>query len=289
MSKPKSPEAPEAISLLGELLYPSTPAPNSPLLVNYEKALADWQMNPDDADAIIWLSRRAAYLGRHREAIAALSIGAEKYPLDARMLRHRGHRFINLRLYPLAIRDFVKAANLEEGKPDTPEPDGAPNPQGVQLSSLQRNIWYHLGLAQYLNGNLPAAGEAYTRCLKASQNLDNATSTCYWLYQIYSRQGKHIEAREAIKQFHRGQDLVENEHYYRCILMFKGEYTPDEILTWARSQGANGFPTAGNGVAAWYYLNGEKEKAIRVWREVLATKLWSSFGYLAAEADLNRL
>ena len=42
---------------------------------------------------------------------------------------------------------------LVAAKPDEVEPDGAPNARGIPRSTLQSNIWYHLGLAQYLAGD----------------------------------------------------------------------------------------------------------------------------------------
>src|SRR5688572_25663821 len=85
---------------------PSTPAPKTapaaktepatpPLpitgqvLTEREEALAraraEYEKNPNDAEAIIWLGRRTAYLGRYQEAIEIFSEGIRKHPRDARM------------------------------------------------------------------------------------------------------------------------------------------------------------------------------------------------------------
>ncbi len=113
MAKPKLPEAPEAFSLFGDPLFPQ---PLRPEVVEdqkalYDAALKDWTKDPDDADAIIWLGRRTAYLGRIREAAAIFSEGITKHPNDPRMYRHRGHRFITMRLYDNAIDDLEKAVD----------------------------------------------------------------------------------------------------------------------------------------------------------------------------------
>ena len=50
-----------------------------------------------DVDNIIWYGRRTAYLGDYREAIRIFSEGIEKHSKDARMYRHRGHRYISIR------------------------------------------------------------------------------------------------------------------------------------------------------------------------------------------------
>ena len=74
-------------------------------------------------------------------------------PNEPRLYRHRGHRYITIRKFDLAIADLRKASQLIAGKPDEIEPDGAPNKAGIPRSTLQSNIWYHLGLAQYLAGD----------------------------------------------------------------------------------------------------------------------------------------
>ncbi len=81
-------------------------------------ARAVYEANPNDPDAIIWLGRRLAYPGRFREAIDVFSEGIKKFPRDARFYRHRGHRYITLRRFDLAIKDLEKAASLIKGKAD---------------------------------------------------------------------------------------------------------------------------------------------------------------------------
>ena len=77
----------------------------------------------EHADAIIWLGRRTAYLGNYQEAIDLFTDGANRYPRDARMFRHRGHRWITLRKFDRAIADLTRAATLIRGQEDQIEPD----------------------------------------------------------------------------------------------------------------------------------------------------------------------
>ncbi len=116
------------------------------------EATADYKKDSTNADAIIWLGRRTAYLGNYKEAIAIFTKGIVLHPQDARFYRHRGHRYITLRCFDKAIADFEKAATLIKGKPDEIEPDGIPHAQNTPTSSLQSNIWYHLGLAYFIKG-----------------------------------------------------------------------------------------------------------------------------------------
>src|SRR5215212_8376794 len=101
------PVRPEATSLLGKPLFsaPVTPETRTRLEADLKNAEIVYGRNPDDADATIWMGRRVAYLGRYREAIDHFSDGVEKHPDDARMYRHRGHRYITVRELPNAIAD----------------------------------------------------------------------------------------------------------------------------------------------------------------------------------------
>ncbi|MYC99528.1 MAG: hypothetical protein F4X13_09720 [Gammaproteobacteria bacterium] len=91
------PEGAQAFSLLGEPLYPNAAPPDiaAQQAEDIDVARADYDADPDDADAIIWLGRRIGYTGLYREAIDVFSEGIEKHPGDARMYRHRGHRWIS--------------------------------------------------------------------------------------------------------------------------------------------------------------------------------------------------
>ena len=119
------PGEPEAFSLFGEPLYraPMRAEIYEAQKARYDEAYENYVKDPEDADNIIWLGRRTAYLGRYREACAIFSIGAKKHPEDPRFPRHRGHRFITLRYLDRAVNDFEKAAELIRGKEDEIEFD----------------------------------------------------------------------------------------------------------------------------------------------------------------------
>src|SRR5687768_12154893 len=87
------------------------------------EARAAYEKNPGDADALIWLGRRTAYLGHFDEAIRLYTVGIRKHPRDARLYRHRGHRYITTRRLREAVADLERAARLVRGRPDEVEPD----------------------------------------------------------------------------------------------------------------------------------------------------------------------
>ena len=280
----------EAVSLLGK---PLVPAPISAearrtLEDNLKQAEIAYGKNPDDADATIWLGRRFAYLGRYRAAIETFSKGIEKHPADARMYRHRGHRYLTVRELPKAIADFTKAAQLVAGTPDQVEPDGQPNARNTPTSTLQSNVYYHLALAHYLSGDFAKAADAYARCMTVSKNPDMLVATSYWYYLTLARQRKHGEAAALLAPIDAGMDIIENASYHRLLRMFKGELTPESLL----APGAAGLDavTTRYGIAAWHLANGRREAALPLLRQIVdghATQ-WPAFGYLAAEAELAR-
>ncbi|MCL4864394.1 MAG: hypothetical protein KJZ47_00785, partial [Gemmatimonadales bacterium] len=140
------PPGAEAVSLTGQPLMAAelSEAVRNGHLTRLEEARRMVYATPGNADALIWFGRRTAYLGRYRDAIAIFSAGIGLHPTDARMYRHRGHRWLSVREFDLAIADFDRAVGLVRGKPDEVEPDGLPNARGIPTSTLQSNIWYHL-------------------------------------------------------------------------------------------------------------------------------------------------
>lgn len=287
----KLPEDPETFSLFGEPLF-KTPLRADILEKQkklYDEALKNYEENPDDADNIIWLGRRTAYIGDFRKSIAIYSMGIKKHPTDPRMYRHRGHRFITLRFFDQAISDFEKAAELIKGKPDEIEPDGIPNERGIPVSSLHFNIWYHLGLAYYLKADFEKALHAYEMCMKASEIDDKVIATAHWYYMTLRRLGRKAEAEKILENITSDMDVIENHHYHKCLMMYKGENTPEALMKEAYEMGDLGLVTIGYGVANWYNYTGEKEKAARILRDIVAVEGWAGFGYIAAEADLYHM
>lgn len=283
------PAAREAVSFFGEpLVSPTLPAEvKADREAKLAEARAAVERSPEDAGALIWLGRRTAYLGRYREAIEIFSRGIEKHPDDARFYRHRGHRYITVRDLDRAIADLETAARLIAGKPDEIEPDGLPNARNIPTSTLQSNIWYHLGLARYLKGDFKGALAAYREDLKVSTNPDMLSATTHWLYMTLRRLGKEQEAKQVLEPIHAGMDIIENQAYHRLLLMYKGELSPEELR--AGASGDLDPPTIGYGLGNWHLYNGRRDEAVRTFREVLAGGNWGAFGYIAAEADLKRL
>jgi tetratricopeptide (TPR) repeat protein len=280
---------PEAMSLSGKPLVVPATIPNRQKLeadlAQAEKTLA---ANPKDPEAIIWVGRRLGYLWRYNDAIAMFTKGIEMYPDNAKFYRHRGHRYITVRQFARAQADFEKAAQLIKGKPDEIEPDGAPNPAGKPRSTLQFNIWYHLGLAYYLQGNYAKAYDAYVECMKVSNNDDSITATSDWMWMTLMRLNRKADAAKVLERITPKMDILENASYHRRLLMYKGLEKPDALLDPAKADDTT-IATQGYGVGNYYYVTGNTAKAREVFQKVTSGAGWNAFGYIAAEADLARM
>lgn len=283
------PDGAEALSLLGEPLFPPAldSARRADLEANLAAARTSWEHAPEDADSIIWLGRRQAYLAQYRDAIATYSEGIRLHPDDARLFRHRGHRYITVRQFDNAIADLERAAALARGTTDEVEPDGAPNPYNIPTSTLQSNIWYHLALAHYLKGDFERALPAWLECMRVSGNDDMLVATSDWLYMTYRRLGRDAEAETVLEPIHADMRILENDAYHQRLLMYKGEIAPEDLLA-IESDDAVQLATYGYGVANWYLYNGDEAKAREILERIVAAPNWAAFGYIAAEAELSR-
>ena len=254
-----------------------------------ELAGRDFVTSPT-ADNAIWYARRKGYLGHYKDAIEALTISIERFPNDARMYRHRGHRYITLRCFDDAIKDFEKAAKLIKGKPDEVEPDGLPNAKNIPTSTLQSNIWYHLGLAYYLKGDYKNAQKAYNECQLVSKNNDMKAATTYWQYMTLRRAGRRGDAMKVLNRFKTDVEVIENKDYLNLLKLNKGELKAEDLLKTIQGEADTlGSASLGYGIGNYLLYNGDKEKALTIFKKITEGNQWASFGFIAAENELKGL
>ncbi len=287
----------EAVSLLGDSLYaPELPPARKQA---YDSALrvaeSNYRQDPDNLEHLIWKGRRLAYLSRYQEAIRVFTEAIRKFPDAPDPYRHRGHRYITTRQFDKAIRDLEKSAALAENKPVVIEPDGIPLPLPADHtpSSLQFNIYYHLGLAYYLNGDYGKAAEAYEKCLTYSQQDDDLAAAADWLYMAYRRLGEDEIAEKTLELVKEDMHIQENEGYFERLLMYKGLIEPDSLLKTGSATSPTdrdlAIATQGYGVGNYYLYEGDSARALPVLQDVVDGRYWAAFGYIAAEADLARI
>ncbi len=279
-------QPPGITSLLGRPLTPPAMAPEakSRMEAQLETARAAWEKDRDNADALIWVGRRTAYLGQYREALKIFTDGIVRHPTDARMFRHRGHRYLTVREIDRAIGDFEKAASLIVGQPDQVEPDGQPNARNVPTSTLHSNIYYHLALGYYLKGDFSRAAATWMKARDVVRNADNLVAASHWIYLSLRRAGRTAEAAAVLAPITSELEVIENGSYHQLLLMYKGERTPEQVLN-AAGEGSGGSAVR-YGVSAWYLINNRRREASALWASILEAPDWAPFGYLAAEAEV---
>ncbi|GAB5399652.1 MAG: hypothetical protein Aureis2KO_12370 [Aureisphaera sp.] len=275
----------QAISQLGDTLYSKPP---SEKITNQlqDKKLA-YDANSENLENIIWYGRFTAYSGNYRKAIEIYSQGLEKFPNESRLLRHRGHRYITVREFDKAISDLEKAAELIQGVENKIEEDGLPNSYNIPVSTQHGNIYYHLGLAHYLNRNLAKSAEAFKKCLATSHNPDNVVSATHWVYMIHRRLAKNQEAQGYLKIIHPEMKVLENTSYYQACLLYKGDLELDDIYP-TTSENSPSNSALQYAVGNWYWYNGNIDQAKGIYRTLIANEDWAGFGFIAAETDLAK-
>ncbi len=280
----------EAVSLLGRPLERPSLAEDFRSEQHFQltAAKSDLEERPGDPEAIIWVGRRTAYLGRYREAIEIYSRGIADHPEHAALYRHRGHRYITLRRLDDAVADLERAAELIAGQPDRVELDGLPNARNIPTSTSHSNIYYHLGLAHYLKGDFESAHAAYERCMSFSTNPDMLSATSHWLYMTLRRLGRPSPAGLLLVPISGGMDIIENHSYHRLLMTYKGQGDARQLLAEAEQAGGVDYASIGYGIGNWYLVQGERRRAREIFEQIVAGDAWAAFGFIAAEAELAR-
>ena len=237
---------------------------------------------------IIWYGRRLAYLGQYKEAINIYTKGIGLHPNNARFYRHRAHRYITLRCYDKAIDDLKKAVELTREQVDEIEQDGIPNEKNFPTSTLQTNIYYHLGLAYYLKGDNRQALLAWEKCLDISGNDDMKVATLNWLNLLLRKMGRQKDADQHLREVSKEMEIIENHDYFDILLMYKTNDV-SKLVAKTQSQQMLSNATLGFALGSYYQVKGNKEKAKELFEKVVAGNQWSSFGYIAAEAELAKM
>jgi tetratricopeptide (TPR) repeat protein len=255
---------------------------------NLRVAEKKYKNDSTNDDNIIWYGRRLAYLGNYKEAINIYSKGINLHPNNARFYRHRAHRYITLRCYDNAIADLKKAIDLIKDQIDEIEQDGIPNEKNFPTSTLHTNIYYHLGLAWYLKGENKQALLAWEKCLDIADNDDMKVATLNWLNITLRKMGRQKDADQHLREVANDMEIIENRDYYDILIMYK---TGDDskLVEKTQNQQALSNATLGFALGTYYQLKGDKNKAKELFEKVVAGNQWSSFGYIAAEAELAKI
>ena len=258
-------QTPEATSLFGKPLVSATPTgeEKARLEANLARAQADYDRDPASADAAIWLGRRLAYLGRFRDAIDVYTRGIARHPNEPRLYRHRGHRYITIRKFDLAIADLRRASQLTPASPTKSNRTARRTRPGFREARCSRTSGITSAWRYYLANDFEQALAAYREGMKVSRvNDDMLVATSDWLYMTLRRLKRDAEARQVLDPIREQMDVLENGAYHARLLMYKGLRTPDSVLNLNTADDVQ-IATQGYGVGNWYLVNGDREESPR--------------------------
>ena len=228
-------------------------------------AQAALDADPHNVDLILALGLAQAGIQAYREAITTFSRGIAIAPGDAMLYRWRGHRH-------LSVREFSAArADLEHG---------------LTLDSLCYGCLYHLGIVQYVAGEFDAAARAFRRALPLAPDAGEFSGCVDWLWMSLSRGGHPSEARAVLDRW--ADSVTATNAYARRIALYRGRIGPDQVVTPADT-GAIDVATLSYGLGNWYLVRGDTASARRWFTRSVRSGGWPAFGFIASEAELDRL
>jgi tetratricopeptide (TPR) repeat protein len=237
-----------------------------------EKALAAFErataVDPANPDAYLLKCRSLAALRRHAEAVDACSESLRLLPDQPETLRDRGHYYLNLGQIEPGLADLQKAESL---------------------TTRDRGVYYHLGLAYYLKGDFPRAASAYDACV-ADSGDDAAKVECQaWLLPSLIRAGRRNDARRLLESVTAPSMDGHPGNYLDRLLLFKGTKTEAQVAATMTAEGPASEATVGYNIGIWHLLNGREARARQYFQRALASNYTPAWGYRASEAELKRL
>lgn len=268
-------------------------------------------MTPISAQAFELIGILKGYAGDFDGAIDTFSRGLTAHPADARLYRHRGHRFMNQRQLEAARADFERALELlppfaehyEYGRDcvlwqldglilNQAASDVFPDHETVRAAggyhaSLPFKIHYHLGLTRHLLGDNAGSIKSFEQALEHSDNVDLQVATSNWLVVLYGYEGLTEKTAALLEQIDFEQPAGVNADYQELLKLYKGEYTAEQLM--ARSEDKRSLATNGYGLASWLLNQGRREEAVQLLQEVVTQGESAAFGTIAAEVRLNAL
>jgi len=282
-AEPGLSQQPEAISFAGKPLLRKIA--DSASLAKSDSLIAAIHAKTElTEDDYIAIGRALSATSRFKMAAENYSEGLSKYPKSYKLLRHRGHRYINLHQLDKAITDLTKAEELIRPEKEVFEYDET----GKQGPSYQHQIWYHIGVYHFLKKEYTLSAMDFEKSLAAAHAGKDIAGASDWLYNAYQRSGEKEKAANVLKRITPDMAIEDKEYpYFRRLLLYKGSIKPEELVD-------AGMPiekmsllhiTKLYGLANWHLYKGDKDIADSIHKKILLSKEWAGFAYLEAEMD----
>ncbi len=258
----------ELTSRLGRNLYA---LPDDQAVTDARKNLAAAPKNPDLA---LKLSLALAGRRQYKEAVAVVTRVLAFAPQNPALYLERGHRELGLRQFAAARTDLEHATRLA--------------PELLQAH-------YHLGLAHYFLEDFEGAAASFTRARDLATTDDDLIDCTNWLYVSLRRAGKTQDAANALARITPQTKNTEAHLYFYLQLLhfYQGKLTADAILPHPPAspsdlEGELSYDTVNYGVGNWYLYNGDRSRALPLFRNVVRGQAWNAWGFIGSELALAR-
>lgn len=218
-----------------------------------------------NVDLVIKLGIEQSGARQYREAIGTFSRGLRIAPGNAMLYRWRGHRYLSVREFDRARRDFAR---------------------GLGLDSTNYGLWYHLGVLRYVHRDFAGAADAFARAQPRAPDGGELAGATDWLWMSLQRSGQG-PAAEAMLARH-PDSLPTTNAYRQRLRLYRGEIPPDSVLTRADTSDV-AVATLSYGVGNWYLVLGDTVTARSWFQRSVASGGWPAFGFIAAESELRWL
>lgn len=226
--------------------------------------------DPKNVKLILELGRAQAGVWRADDAIATFTTGLKLEPENVTLLLERGHRYVSTRRWELAMKDLDQASKLVDQ--DAPE---------------HYEIWYHIGVAQYLQGHFEDSADAWDRCRTLAKTDDQRAGSSDWSYMVYRRLKRDREAALILDKVSPDWKITGSPYYFQRLMFYKGLRKESEMLN-EKSEPLV-VATVSYGLGNWYLYNGNPAKAREYFEKAVASKGWAAWGYIASDIELKRM
>jgi tetratricopeptide (TPR) repeat protein len=277
---------PETLSFSGKPLFamPATPQALAKADSVITAIKAKGNLTEDD---YVEIGKQFAGTSRFSMALENYNEGLSKYPDSFKLLRNRGHRYINLRQLDNAIKDLTRAEELSRDQPDVMEY----GLDGKATATVRHQIWYHIGVCHFLNRDYAQAATAFEKALATANEGSNGNiiGATDWLYNSYMKMGLKEKAEPLLAAINPDMDTDREQAYFRRIMLYKGIIKPEELINVNKSPDSLSVQevTKLYGLANWYAFAGDKETARKLYKTILESNAWPGFAYAAAEKELE--
>jgi tetratricopeptide (TPR) repeat protein len=281
-------QVPECISYLGRPLFAKIA--DSTALAKSDSAIAAIRSKSSlTEDDYIDIGSKLIAVNKFNSTVDVLTEGLAQYPNSFKLLRQRGHRYLNLRQPEKAIDDLEKAEALIRSQPEVWENDAT----GKPTSTVQHQIWYHIGVYHFLKRNYTQCVDAFEKSLATAHGNKSIAGSSDWLYNAYQRANaadKSVKIEAVLKPYSLEYDIDDKEYpYFKRLLLYKGLITPAQIIDANKpvDKMILAEVTKLYGLANWYAYQGKQNKADSLYRIIIQSNEWPGFAISAAEKDLE--